>query len=324
LAGPLATRIRSGWRQITASVEVLTHFDYWSGKVVWRDGKLTGIVDRSDGARGHAAPTWAGADRVHLFDEHIADVFWRPTSMGSVTRLPTWLSGMAGPLRARTMPSEPGRRTTGLWGEPTSTVRSSGDAVPNPHDGCWNKRRQPARKGAPAIRVLSRSRKRDRSRGVDPMAAQLTPPLFSQVHHSSTSSAADRSRRLSERSIIERDSRARVLALRALTGDRATGQLHLGLFSQPCSPASSSKAQRVGCDGQDEQIGAAARSCELFSLEAADHFELLLADRAGADLAAVVGDELREAGGDDDGRCEAGEASRKDREGGRGECRDGP
>jgi aminoglycoside phosphotransferase (APT) family kinase protein len=77
LAGSLATRIRSGWRQITASVEVLTHHDYWSGNVVWRDGKLTGIVDWSGAARGPRGfdVGWCRLDLVLLFDERIADVF---------------------------------------------------------------------------------------------------------------------------------------------------------------------------------------------------------------------------------------------------------
>ncbi len=77
LTGSLATRIRSGWSQITASVEVLTHYDYWSGNVVWRDGKLTGIVDWSGGARGPRGFDlgWCRLDLVLLFDERIADVF---------------------------------------------------------------------------------------------------------------------------------------------------------------------------------------------------------------------------------------------------------
>ena len=77
LAGPLATRIRSGWPQISASVEVLTHYDYWSGNVVWRDGKLTGIVDWSGAARGPRGfdVGWCRLDLVLLFDEPIADVF---------------------------------------------------------------------------------------------------------------------------------------------------------------------------------------------------------------------------------------------------------
>jgi aminoglycoside phosphotransferase (APT) family kinase protein len=77
LEGPLADRIRSGWRQITAPPEVLTHSDYWSGNVVWRDGKLAGIVDWSGGARGPRGfdVGWCRLDLVLLFDERIADVF---------------------------------------------------------------------------------------------------------------------------------------------------------------------------------------------------------------------------------------------------------
>src|SRR5689334_16038964 len=43
LSGPLATRIRSGWRAIVAAPDVLTHGDYWSGNVVWRDERIAGI-----------------------------------------------------------------------------------------------------------------------------------------------------------------------------------------------------------------------------------------------------------------------------------------
>jgi aminoglycoside phosphotransferase (APT) family kinase protein len=77
LAGPLATRIRSGWRQIAASAEVLAHCDYWSGNVVWRDGKLTGIVDWSGAARGPRGfdVGWCRLDLVLLFGERIADTF---------------------------------------------------------------------------------------------------------------------------------------------------------------------------------------------------------------------------------------------------------
>lgn len=77
LAGPFAARIRSAWAEITASPEVLTHGDYWSGNVVWRDAKLTGIVDWSAGARGPRGfdVGWCRLDLVLLYDELIADVF---------------------------------------------------------------------------------------------------------------------------------------------------------------------------------------------------------------------------------------------------------
>jgi hypothetical protein len=77
LNGPLAPQVRSRWPPIIGSPEVLTHYDYWSGNVVWRDGKLTGIVDWSGAARGPSGYDlgWCRLDLVLLFDERIADVF---------------------------------------------------------------------------------------------------------------------------------------------------------------------------------------------------------------------------------------------------------
>jgi aminoglycoside phosphotransferase (APT) family kinase protein len=77
LDGPLAAEVRSRWARIIGSPEVLTHGDYWSGNVVWRDGRLTGIVDWSGGARGPRGYDlgWCRLDLVLLFNERIADVF---------------------------------------------------------------------------------------------------------------------------------------------------------------------------------------------------------------------------------------------------------
>jgi aminoglycoside phosphotransferase (APT) family kinase protein len=77
LGSPLATEVRSRWSEVVTSPEVLAHCDYWSGNVVWRDGKLTGIVDWSDGARGPRGFDlgWCRLDLVLLFDEQIADDF---------------------------------------------------------------------------------------------------------------------------------------------------------------------------------------------------------------------------------------------------------
>jgi aminoglycoside phosphotransferase (APT) family kinase protein len=77
LDGPVATRVRSGWSRIIASPEVLTHSDYWSGNVVWREGELAGIVDWSGGARGPRGfdVGWCRLDLYLLFDERVADVF---------------------------------------------------------------------------------------------------------------------------------------------------------------------------------------------------------------------------------------------------------
>jgi aminoglycoside phosphotransferase (APT) family kinase protein len=77
LNGPLAAEVRSRWPHISGSPEVLTHSDYWSGNVVWRDGRLMGIVDWSGAARGPRGYDvgWCRLDLVLLFDERIADVF---------------------------------------------------------------------------------------------------------------------------------------------------------------------------------------------------------------------------------------------------------
>jgi aminoglycoside phosphotransferase (APT) family kinase protein len=77
LEGPLAAEVRSRWSEIVASPEVLTHYDYWSGNVVWRDGRLTGIVDWSGAVRGPRGFDlgWCRLDLVLLFDEQIADEF---------------------------------------------------------------------------------------------------------------------------------------------------------------------------------------------------------------------------------------------------------
>jgi aminoglycoside phosphotransferase (APT) family kinase protein len=77
VAGPATQAIRSSWPQITAFPDVLTHSDYWSGNVVWRDGVLTGIVDWSGAARGPRGfdVGWCRLDLYLLFGERIADVF---------------------------------------------------------------------------------------------------------------------------------------------------------------------------------------------------------------------------------------------------------
>jgi aminoglycoside phosphotransferase (APT) family kinase protein len=77
LNGPLAAGVRSRWSQISGAPEVLTHTDYWSGNVVWREGRLTGIVDWSSGARGPRGYdlAWCRLDLVLLFGEQVADVF---------------------------------------------------------------------------------------------------------------------------------------------------------------------------------------------------------------------------------------------------------
>ncbi|HET7444562.1 MAG TPA: aminoglycoside phosphotransferase family protein [Solirubrobacterales bacterium] len=77
LAGPLAAEARSRWPEIVAAPEVLTHNDFWSGNVVWQDGRVAGIVDWSGASRGPRGFDlgWCRLDLVLLFDQRIADEF---------------------------------------------------------------------------------------------------------------------------------------------------------------------------------------------------------------------------------------------------------
>ncbi len=77
LGGPLAESVRARWAEIVDAPEVLTHFDFWSGNVLWRDGRLTGVVDWTGAVRGPRGfdVAWCRLDLVLLFDEDLADVF---------------------------------------------------------------------------------------------------------------------------------------------------------------------------------------------------------------------------------------------------------
>ncbi|QHO71144.1 hypothetical protein BHD05_10950 [Marisediminicola antarctica] len=65
--------------QLLAEPHVLTHFDFWSGNTVWRDGRLTGVVDWC--GAGTAPPgldvSWARLDLILLYDRVVADAFTR-------------------------------------------------------------------------------------------------------------------------------------------------------------------------------------------------------------------------------------------------------
>jgi len=77
LEGPLAPTVVARWAEVTASPEALVHGDYWSGNLVARDGKVTGVVDWSGAARGPRGydVAWCRLDLVLLFDATTADAF---------------------------------------------------------------------------------------------------------------------------------------------------------------------------------------------------------------------------------------------------------
>jgi Ser/Thr protein kinase RdoA (MazF antagonist) len=112
---------------------VLTHCDYWSGNVVWRDGRLTGIVDWSDGSRGPSGFDlgWCRLDLLLLFDEQIADDFLAAyeaatgQAVGEMRLWDTWAAARSDERLG------PGPRTTCRWAAPTSMKLSFGDAMRN-------------------------------------------------------------------------------------------------------------------------------------------------------------------------------------------------
>ncbi|MEU7740995.1 aminoglycoside phosphotransferase family protein [Nonomuraea sp. NPDC049158] len=69
--------VRERWADLAVEPRVLTHFDYWSGNVLWEDGELTGVVDWSGASlapRGFDVG-WCRLDLVLLYGAHVADAF---------------------------------------------------------------------------------------------------------------------------------------------------------------------------------------------------------------------------------------------------------
>jgi aminoglycoside phosphotransferase (APT) family kinase protein len=77
LSGPAAAAVAAGWKRLASAPSVLTHRDFWSGNVVWRDGQLTGVVDWPGAALGPAGVdvSWCRLDLFLLHGERAADTF---------------------------------------------------------------------------------------------------------------------------------------------------------------------------------------------------------------------------------------------------------
>lgn len=133
LGGPLAAEVRSRWSQVVTSPEVLTHFDYWSGNVVWRDGRFTGIVDWSGGSRSPRGFDlgWCRLDLVLLFDEQTSDDFLAAYEAGTGQAVGEMRLWAAGPSLGPMTRLGPGPRTTFRWAAPTSMKINFGDAMRN-------------------------------------------------------------------------------------------------------------------------------------------------------------------------------------------------
>jgi len=77
LSGPAASLVSARQDFLIHAPRVLTHYDFWSGNTLWRDGTLTGVVDWPGGAVGPRGfdVGWCRLDLYLLYDQHIADCF---------------------------------------------------------------------------------------------------------------------------------------------------------------------------------------------------------------------------------------------------------
>jgi aminoglycoside phosphotransferase (APT) family kinase protein len=89
LAGPAAEYVAANWDRITESPSVLTHFDFYSGNVVWDGDALTGVVDWCGGLVGPAGfdVGWCRLDLYLLYDDSVADAFLAAYELARGARL---------------------------------------------------------------------------------------------------------------------------------------------------------------------------------------------------------------------------------------------
>jgi aminoglycoside phosphotransferase (APT) family kinase protein len=94
LHGPAAATVDGHWDLISTAPRVLTHYDFWSGNVLWDDRVLSGVVDWTGGGSGPAGLDvgWCRLDLYLLYDEQIADVFLAAyqAATGTVTDSRLW------------------------------------------------------------------------------------------------------------------------------------------------------------------------------------------------------------------------------------------
>ncbi|MFI0940618.1 phosphotransferase family protein [Streptomyces sp. NPDC021020] len=93
--GPAAPVLAAHGHRLAAREQVLTHYDYWSGNVLWHEGALSGIVDWSGASR---APRgfdvgWCRLDLVLLHGPSAAAAFltaYERASGETVPDMPLW------------------------------------------------------------------------------------------------------------------------------------------------------------------------------------------------------------------------------------------
>ena len=77
LGGPAAGIVAAHWDRLAGTPAGLTHYDFWSGNVVWADDVLTGVVDWTSGSLGPPGfdAGWCRLDLYLLHGQAIADRF---------------------------------------------------------------------------------------------------------------------------------------------------------------------------------------------------------------------------------------------------------
>ncbi|SNY47147.1 phosphotransferase family protein [Paractinoplanes atraurantiacus] len=87
---PAAGVLTADGDRLSAGESVLTHFDYWSGNVLWDGRTITGIVDWSGASRAPRGfdVSWCRLDLVLLHGEPAADIFLAAYEQAARTTVP--------------------------------------------------------------------------------------------------------------------------------------------------------------------------------------------------------------------------------------------
>ena len=74
---PTAVHLRTCEHRLVRQPSVLTHYDYWTGNVLWQGGTISGVIDWAGGARAPRGydVSWCRLDLVLLHDHATADTF---------------------------------------------------------------------------------------------------------------------------------------------------------------------------------------------------------------------------------------------------------
>ncbi|MFI0374405.1 phosphotransferase family protein [Actinomadura sp. 1N219] len=92
---PGAQALLAHGHRLAEAEHVLTHYDFWSGNVLWDDGALTGVIDWSGASRAPRGfdVSWCRLDLVLLHGPHTAETFtnaYQEAAGKPIPDLPLW------------------------------------------------------------------------------------------------------------------------------------------------------------------------------------------------------------------------------------------